>query len=61
MQAPLGDAAIQSGAPIGSHPPLHVMAHRPGSGGSAVIIHAGEFAAHRMFVPAELTHYITRA
>ncbi len=57
----LGYATIQPGAPVGPHPALHLMSHRPGTCWAAVVIHATEFAAHPMFVPAERTGYISRA
>jgi len=54
--AALGDASIQTGAPIGPHTALYLM-----TDGAVLAIHPPEFAASRRFVPAELTHYISRA
>jgi hypothetical protein len=60
-RSPVGHAAIQPGPPFGPHSALHLMSHLPGADWAAVVIHATEFAAHLMFVPAESTGYISRA
>jgi len=50
------DAAIESGAPVGSHAALHLM-----SCGTMFVFHRTEFAERETFVPAEASDYISRA